>query len=1572
MIKPNWEIFKAKFSENSRSMFEWFCYLLFCKEFDQPHGIFRFKNQSAIETNPINNDDEVIGWQAKFYDTTLPQHKDDLVDTIETAKRDYPEITKLLFYTNQEWGQNKGKKPKGLIEIEAKSKELNIILEWRMASFFESEFVSIKNELFAKHFFILEKSVFSLIEEQEKHTENILREIQTSISFSGIDFKINRNKQLEQLKDTSQKISILSGAGGVGKTALIKDLYTKLKDEVPFFVFKATEFELININYLFKDFSLYDFAKAYEGEKNKIVVIDSSEKLLDLKNSDPIKEFLSVLINDQWKIIFTTRNNYLEDLNHQFFDIYCIAASNIIVNNLDSKELSEISRTHSFLLPRDEKLLDLIKNPFYLNEYQQFYNDNLEYREFKNRLWNKNIKKSNPERERCFLEIAFKRATTGQFFISPSCGSSIVNNGLLSDGILGNEIAGYFITHDIYEEWALENIIESEFIKKANNQDFFEKLGQALPIRRSFRNWLSEKLLLKDGDIKKFIQEIIKSEEIAQFWKDEILVSVLLSGYSKVFFDFFKGELLSDEQNLLRKITFILRIACKEVADDFLKKLGIKDVGLLSIEHVFTKPKGQGWDSLIKFIFDNIEAIGIKNINFILPVIYDWNSNVKEGETTRLSSLIALRYYQWTINDNIYLSSEGAEEHLLQTIIYGSSEIKDELKNIFDQILKHKWKNYRDPYYKLSKIILTKLEGISVSKVLPENVLELANLFWSYTKKDKKDDTGIFQSEIEIEEHFGLECSHSDYSQASAYQTPIYWLLQSNFKRTIDFILNFTNRSVQKYATSGFDSSVQHIEFYLDIKNKQSQYMSPCLWNLYRGASSPRSPYLLQSIHMALEKYFLEVGEIVESNILERWLIYILKNSHSASISSVVVSIVLAYPDKTFNVAKILFKVKEFILNDSTRLVGEREARSSYSIAANLGPTINKVYDEERIKTCEDKHRKFSLENQFLEYQLFRKDEKNDSEALERQKALWKILDDYYQELPIEPEQSESDKIWRLSLARMDRRKMNPQITKTKKSIYIQLNPDIDSNLKSYSDKSLEKSSEYLRFIPLKMWAEHKFNKDDKCKQYDKYDNNPKASLIEVKEIIRELSEAGRSNDFKTQHSEEQPFLYNDMSIPVYVCSILLRDYFDQLSKEDRSFCKDITFSALYAFINLNYHYQVSDGVEQVISILPNLLKIFPEETEKIKIILLLSLFDESDIGNKFAIKAHGELWESSFNDADSLFIGYFFFKEKYDKQIKSIREDNYRKGVHGFNSEIFLQNFIKENEEELQSVIDNKLSFSHLKDIEKNGLSTLRTAFRMIPHKTDSNNHKRIAKKIISIFSQKLVQDGSEDKINHQIKSNFLHTYTDFVLNLHAHEIEEYLKPFLDNFNASKLTSELLREFILSECHFKTYDNFWVIWDLFREKIVNICKDSGSNWYVDDIVKSYLFATVPYQGSGTKSYYLKDKDKKFFGDLIDNIGYCPSCLYAISKLLNDIGSHYIDDGVDFISGILGKNPELSDKKLEDNTIYYLENFTRKYTFRNREIIKKNKSKKDKLLLILDYLIDKGSFVGYMLRENVL
>ncbi len=1579
MIKPSWDIFKAKFSENSQNNFEWFCYLLFCKEFNKPFGIFRYKNQSAIETNPIEKEGAILGWQAKFYNNALSNHKNDIMDTIEKAKKDYPKISKIFFYTNQEWGQKKGQEPQGKTDVEERAKELSIELNWRTASFFESPFVAIENQTISQHFFSLNKSIFDLIKEQQIHSENILNEIQTCITFNDHSIEIDRSKILEKLKKDSEQVQILSGVGGVGKTALIKNLYEQLKDKIPFYIFKATEFELSNINRLFTEFNFQDFVETLNDESDKIIVIDSAERLLDLKNTDPFKEFLSTLIQSKWKLIFTTRDNYLEDLNYQFFEIYKIAPLNINIQNLEFEELNTISANYNFSLPRDEKLLELTKNPFYLNEYLKFYKEDVgtNYIGFKEKLWNKIIKKSKPAREQCFLKISFERANDGQFFINPNCKSQILNDELKNDGILGYESPhGYFITQDIYEEWALEKIIEIEFIKKPDNKTFFENIGTSLPIRRALRNWVSEKLLLEDKDIKTFIEEIIEDEKVELFWKDEILVSTLLSDYSEKFFEIFKEELLADNQELLKKLTFLLRIACKEVDEDFFKQLGIKNLNLFSLKYVLTKPKGRGWKSLINFAFENLDIIGIKNIYFILPIIHDWNNKFKEGETTGLSSLIALQYYQWIIKKDIHFSRDDTKDHLLQTIIYGSSEIKNELEEILKEVLKNKWKNHRDPYYDLSKVILTKIEGLAVSKVLPKYVLQLADLFWSYTAK--KDDFHR-HSRIGVGQYFGMEDDHFDYFPASSYQTPTYRLLQSSLKETIDFILEFTNKNVEFFSKSDFAKhEVEEVDVFIEGGKFVKQYISNRLWCTYRGTQV--SPDVLESLHMALEKFFLENGKQAESINLESWLSYLLKNTNSASISAVVTSIVLAYPEKSFNVAKVLFRTKEFFIYDTSRLILDHGHKDGLlMLKNNFGvDSKNEIHENERIKACDDNHRKWALEHLFINYQVFGGEETSEDEFKKRQELLWEILDKYYKELPDESEQTESDKIWRLYLARMDRRKMKPTTEKTDEGFIIHWNPEIEPKLKKYSEKSIKKSSEPMKYSSLKLWADYKLRNDDKYKQYEKYEQNPKLSLKEVKKINSKLKTIKLQENFHFKNLEEERFYLFNRSIPSEVCSLLLRDYFGQLSTEEMEFCKEILLEFACKPLLPRYNYQISDGVQSAISVLPILFQKFPEEKKEIKKILLITLFNEYPIGmastrfNEFSIIAINKLWENNFEDAQSLLYGYLFFKPKYETLREKLLEENYKKGIYQLQEDEIIEEFLRKNNTDLQKVFNNQLSVDEVRYIEQLDLDILETAFRLVPLKTDNIKHKAIVKKITSTFVKKLLSDDRDDKIDYKIRHDFIKQFAYFVLSSQKEEIKSYLSPFLDNFNSSESIADLFNEFIYAELYLNSYKNFWEVWHLFKDKVIELCKDGDKHWYTNKIVKSYLFAQIPWKETATEWNTLKNVNERFFKLMSEKIGHCPSTLFAIAKLLHNIGSLYLKNGISWISNILSNNKKLWNEKLETDTVYYIENLVKKYIYDFRAKLRKTKELKQQVLVILDFLIEKGSVSGYMMRENIL
>jgi hypothetical protein len=1576
MIKPNWDIFKAKFSENHQNNFEWYCYLLFCNEFNKIFGIFRYKNQSAIETNPVEKDGQFIVWQAKFYDSALSNHKDDIIDMIERAKRDYPEISKIIFYSNQEWGQYRGSEPQGKKDADSKAKELRIELEWRTTSFFESHFVVIDNEIISRHFFSLDKSIVDLIQEQETHSENILYEIQTSILFNEQGIEIDRTDDLIKLKETSAQVIILSGVAGVGKTALIKIYYEQINGEFSLYIFKATEFDISNINLLFTDISFHDFVNAHKDDEKKTIVIDSAEKLIDLRNTDPFKEFLSHLIKNNWKIIFTTRDSYLEDLNYLFFEIYKVAPLNINLHNLDNEELISLALRYDFSLPKDLKLLDLIKSPFYLNKFLNFYQKGEEtsYTLFKENLWNNTIRKSIPAREQCFLKIAYERANEGQFFVNPECELAILNNELKSDGILGYESPhGYFITHDIYEEWALEKIIETEFIKKDDNITFFQKIGNSLSVRRSFRKWVSDKLLLQDIDIKAFIENVIDNDKIQSIWKDEILISVLLSDYSEQFFSVFKDELIENDNALLRKLSFLLRIACKEIDDEIFGQLKLKNINIFSLKYALTKPKGHGWNKLIKFVYDNLDKIGIEHIHFLLPIIYDWNNKYKEGVTTRLASLIALRFYEWSMDERIYYSRDETKENLLSTIMYGSSEIKEELKVVFDQVLKNKWKRHSEPYYALSEAVLTKFGGITLCKALPSRVLKLADLFWIYTPREND---RYSDREPGVEQYFGMENEYSRYFPASSFQTPIYWLLQFSLKETVDFILQFTNKVVDIFANSKFaEHEVHDVDVIIDKDKTIKQYICNRLWCLYRGNQA--APQVLESIHMALEKYFLENGKIADSNILERWLLYLLTNSKSASISSVVASIVLAYPDKAFNIAKILFKTKDFFHYDTARMTLDCSARSHYSIGYGLNPE-NQIHQDERIKTCEDVHRKWTLESLFLQYQVFRSDQTSKEDAENKQKILWDILDDHYKELPDKSKETEGDKTWRLYLARMDRRKMNIETEDKDGQTYISFNPEIEPELKDFSEKSLKRSNAPYKHMNLFLWSHYKYENNEDYKQYEDFENDPKLALQEVISIEKNLAKIEKPEDFKFDHTEDENYFFTNYSTPAYACAVLLEHHSRDLSVTDKEYCKNIILQYAQSALMPDYRYQVSDGTQPAITTLPSLFHDYPDERNNIKNIILQNLFNDYPINaggnafNEFAIMAVKQLWDNHFDDAQSLLLGYLILKQSHKNLIERIRKENQKKRIYDFDMKEVGTIFDNENKEIFDKVLNNKLSIEDLGDFEKYDLSVLRTAFMIIPTGKAQTKHKELVIKFIQVFCKQLLSREREDKVDYKVRHDFLRKLAFYILNTKKQDIHEYLKPFFDNFNGSEAVAELFNEFVSAEDRLNAYDNFWVVWDFFKDKIINLCKNGDGYWYVDRIIRSYLFAQAPWKETAKEWHTLKDENKRFFKIMSEQIGHCPSALYAISKLLNDIGSPYLNDGVQWISNMLKNNQELYTKELVTNTIYYIENLARKYIYKNRENIRRTRQLKQEVIIILDFLIEKASVVGYLLRESIL
>ncbi len=555
---------------------------------------------------------------------------------------------------------------------------------------------------------------------------------------------------------------------------------------------------------------------------------------------------------------------------------------------------------------------------------------------------------------------------------------------------------------------------------------------------------------------------------------------------------------------------------------------------------------------------------------------------------------------------------------------------------------------------------------------------------------------------------------------------------------------------------------------------------------------------------------------------------------------------------------------------------------------------------------------------------------------------------------------------------------MKPTTKRTDEGIEIHWNPEIDPKLKKKSENSQKEIAVKTQYTALKLWSYYKIKNDERYKQYEQYENSPRLVLKEVKEIIQKLKSVKKPKRLQLEHTDDESFYLLNYSIPGEVCSVLIRDYFEKLSKEEGDFCATVILEIASSSSIPNYQYQATDGTQSVISVLPVLLEKFPKEKSNIKKILLFNLFNHYPVDmagtsfNAFSIMAIHKLWKSNFKDAQSILIGYLYLKPKYDELREKIRQENYKNNRYDLQENEVMDKFLKEHGEYLQKVINNQVLIDDAGNIETIDFYILKTAFQLIPLRTEDNEHKTIVKKIITAFAEKLTSHDREDRIDYKIKHDFLEKFAYFVLSAPKKEIQEFIKPFIDKFKGSEAIADLFEEFISAEDYLNSYENFWEVWNLFKKQMIEVCKKGDGHWYVEKIIKSYLFAQNPWKESATEWHTLKDNNSRFFKDISEKIGHCSSTLYAISKLLNDIGNPYLDDGVLWISDMLAQNQNLLTAKLEINTIYYIENIVKKYIYKNRTKIRKTKGLKEKVLIILNFLITKGSEIGYILRENIL
>lgn len=305
MNRPvDWKAFEYKFSTDPRPAFEGLAYILFCYEFKQTYGIFRYYNQPYIETQPANTaDGHKVGFQAKYYDagTQMSSKEQNLKDAIKGAKNKYAGIDR--FHENR----------------------IN-------------------------------------------HKNSILKHIHSTIRYNEKEVKIPQDYQkLTDFQESDTQVMIIHGAAGAGKSATVKDFLEAEKNQKGkiTLMFSASDLDVKEENLFFYDgnYGLQDLFGLYKNEEHRLCIIDSAEKYCTAKYPEVFGDILQQFLDHGWKILITIRSFYKDSFCNTFLKNATYSEQEI--PKLKKETLTQINNQYPFVLPADPKVQDLLCNLFY-------------------------------------------------------------------------------------------------------------------------------------------------------------------------------------------------------------------------------------------------------------------------------------------------------------------------------------------------------------------------------------------------------------------------------------------------------------------------------------------------------------------------------------------------------------------------------------------------------------------------------------------------------------------------------------------------------------------------------------------------------------------------------------------------------------------------------------------------------------------------------------------------------------------------------------------------------------------------------------------------------------------------------------------------------------------------------------------------------------------------------------------------------------------------------------------------------------------------------------------------------
>ena len=324
-----------------------------------------------------------------------------------------------------------------------------------------------------------------------------------------------------------------------------------------------------------------------------------------------------------------------------------------------------------------------------------------------------------------------------------------------------------------------------------------------------------------------------------------------------------------------------------------------------------------------------------------------------------------------------------------------------------------------------------------------------------------------------------------------------------------------------------------------------------------------------------------------------------------------------------------------------------------------------------------------------------------------------------------------------------------------------------------------------------------------------------------------------------------------------------------------------------------------------------------------------------------------------------------------------------YRKKYWQYGKTGRLKRFLDENKDLIEQDFKEEIS-----DITKININVLDFDSLLSFHELLNKDDEKIFSFIVNIGKKiwgRIFDKDDESNKRLTGKQAYVRWLADYALCLSPDKQKKLLQCMMPCVSMEDTFAYWIWEMVACEVERTRYAAFWNIWNLLQPDIFRKCdkvkelEKSGDVLHFkerkafDQLIKNYLLTSGIWPKGLTSWDSLKHENADFYRRAAVRIGYHPIVLDAIAYILNSIGKDtFSREGVEWLSIIIKNNPHLKKADLPVHTRYFIEEYMSELVKREKVTLRREEHRRKQVLVVLDFLVERGSEVGFGLREDVV